>query len=81
MKTTPLAYSIFESCEVSSVGRTTLYAAIKRGDLKTHKVGRRTLITSKELLAWLDSLPASQIGAPVTSTRDAADIANKAVRS
>ena len=55
MKLTPLAYSIAEACALSSVGRTTLYAAIARGDLKTHKVGRRTLISAQDLKSWLDS--------------------------
>ena len=51
----PLAYSIADACALSSVGRTTLYAAITRGDLKTHKVGRRTLISAQDLKSWLDS--------------------------
>lgn len=58
LKLTALAYSIAEACALSSVGRTTLYAAIARGDLKTKKVGRRTLITMQDLKSWLDSCPA-----------------------
>ena len=50
-----LAYSIKEACAVCRVGRTTLYGAIARGDLKTHKVGRRTLISPQNLKSWLDS--------------------------
>ena len=46
MKANRLAYSISEACGLLSVGRTTLYSAIKRGDLKTCKAGRRTLITT-----------------------------------
>jgi excisionase family DNA binding protein len=77
MEPTPLAYSIAEACALTSVGRTTLYTAIKNGDLKIHKVGRRTLITANDLVAWLDSHLVAQTGAPPTTTR----VANKAVRS
>jgi excisionase family DNA binding protein len=54
-----LAYSIAEACRLSSIGRSTLYSAIKAGDLKTCKVGRRTLVTSEALLLWINSLPNS----------------------
>jgi excisionase family DNA binding protein len=59
MKPTRLAYSIYEACGLLSVGRTTLYSAIKKGDLKTCKVGRRTLISADALHLWLESLPSS----------------------
>ena len=81
MKSVRLAYSITEACEVSSVGRTTLYAAIKRGDLQSRKVGRRTLVTAKELLAWLESRPVVKVGAPAAMTRVAADIASNGEQS
>jgi excisionase family DNA binding protein len=54
----PLAYSIKEACAACRVGRTTLYAAIARGDLKTKKIGRRTLIGSQDLRSWLESCTA-----------------------
>jgi excisionase family DNA binding protein len=52
-----IAYRIFEVCKVSSVGRTTIYAAIKSGDLKIRKIGRRTIITADDLKTWLNSRP------------------------
>jgi excisionase family DNA binding protein len=60
MKTDAFAYSISETCKLTSLGRTTLYAAIKNGDLKTCKVGRRTLITAVSLQQWLGNLPRSK---------------------
>lgn len=60
MSHTRLAYSISEACKLTSVGRTTLYAAIKTGDLKIHKVGRRTLVTASDLSAWLDAHRSNQ---------------------
>jgi excisionase family DNA binding protein len=59
MQTSRLAYSISEACGLLSVGRTTLYSAIKKGDLKTSKVGRRTLVTAEALKLWLETLPTS----------------------
>ena len=48
-----LAYSIKEACRASSLGRTTLYAHIKSGRLKTIKVGGRTLIPAESLESLL----------------------------
>ncbi|MDE5464948.1 MULTISPECIES: helix-turn-helix domain-containing protein [unclassified Bradyrhizobium] len=44
-----LAYSILETCDLLSIGRTTVYQVIRAGDLQTRKVGRRTLIPAKSL--------------------------------
>ena len=60
MQTKELAYSISDACKLSSVGRTTLYGAIKRGDLTTRKIGRRTLVPADALAAWLENLPINQ---------------------
>ena len=45
----PLAYSIKEAVRISSIGRTSLYALINDGRLKTTKVGGRTLINAQSL--------------------------------
>jgi excisionase family DNA binding protein len=50
-----IAVRIDEASKASGVGRSTLYAEIKRGNLKTRKVGRRTVIAVADLRAWLDS--------------------------
>lgn len=50
---TKLAYSIKEACEVSSLGRTTIYALIKAGRLQCVKVGGRTLILAESLEALI----------------------------
>jgi excisionase family DNA binding protein len=54
----PFAYSIAEACAVARAGRTSIYQAIKSGELIARKRGRRTLILSDDLRRWLDKLPA-----------------------
>jgi excisionase family DNA binding protein len=53
METQKLTYSIAEVCAACGLGRTTIYLAIKRGELKFCKIKRRTLIRRADLEAWL----------------------------
>lgn len=45
----PLAHRINDAARRLSVGRTTLYELINSGELKTIKIGGRTLIPESEL--------------------------------
>lgn len=60
---TPLAYSIPEACASSRIGRTTLYQAIRTGELRAVKRGRRTLILAGDLQSWITNLPAVPLSA------------------
>jgi hypothetical protein len=58
---TALAHTVEAASRISTCGRTLLYSAIKAGDLKARKIGRRTIILDAELRDWLASLPTREI--------------------
>jgi excisionase family DNA binding protein len=51
------AYSIVEVCARTGLGRDIVYTAIRSGRLIARKLGRRTLITERDLQRFLESLP------------------------
>jgi excisionase family DNA binding protein len=54
-----LAYSIKEAASVASVGRTSIYLAIRRGELRSLRKGSRRIILDRDLRRWLEGLPPS----------------------
>ena len=64
-----LALTVAEACAAARIGRTTLYEAIKRGDLVAAKYGRKTLIRVDDLRSWLASLPTIESDTANASTR------------
>jgi excisionase family DNA binding protein len=81
-----MVFTIKDVCALVHIGRTSLYEAIRRGELQAHKRGRRTLIFSDDLERWLCSLPPispsklsngpSEIVRP-TAVRSSADTAGR----
>ena len=55
----PLAYRIPEVCNLTGLGRTSIYAAIKSGELIARRWRRRTVVLAADLQAFLNNLPKS----------------------
>ena len=49
-----IAYSIPEACEVSSLGKSTIYKAIRDEKLNAKKIGKRTIILRTDLETFLN---------------------------
>lgn len=59
----PIAVTIPDAVKMSGMSRTSIYEALKRGDITARKAGRRTLISFADLKAYLASLPEYRAGA------------------
>jgi hypothetical protein len=55
-----LAFTIEQAVQSSSLGQTSIYQAIKDKQLIKRKYGTRTVITRRDLVAFLDNLPVSE---------------------
>lgn len=58
-----LALTIPEAVAASRLSRSALYDALKNGQLKASKAGRRTIILTSELERFLTELPPYQAAA------------------
>ena len=52
-----LAITIVEAARRSGLSRSSIYQAIGRGELRLKKSGRRSLILTDDLKAWVAALP------------------------
>ena len=50
------AYSVHDTLDLLSIGRTTFYALAKRGDLKITKLGKKSLVYATDIAALLSRL-------------------------
>jgi hypothetical protein len=53
----PRAYRIPDVCRATSLGRTSIYAAIKSGALIARRCGRCTVVLAQDLADFLNNLP------------------------
>jgi excisionase family DNA binding protein len=53
---TKATYTVRETLDLLSLGRTSLYAAIKRGEIKACKFGDKTLFRASDLAEFLRKL-------------------------
>jgi hypothetical protein len=53
---TKAAYSVNETLDLLSIGRTSLYSVVKQGDLHPVKFGRKTLFFAADLAVFLVNL-------------------------
>jgi excisionase family DNA binding protein len=66
------AYAVGEALDLLSIGRTSLYAAVKRGDLRRVKFGKKTLFYAADLAVFLTKL--RRLNEP--DVQDAGDVPN-----
>jgi len=59
----PIAVTIPDAVKASGLSRSSIYEALKRGDLSARKAGRRTLISFADLETYLANLPHYKVGA------------------
>ena len=74
-----LAVSPAEAARLAGVGRTTIYKAIGSGALRSLKIGKRRLILTVSLSAWLEN--AQQALDTATAQAPEADASEKRVRA
>lgn len=60
--TVPIALTVPEAVCATGMSRSSLYEAMKRGEIVAKKAGRRTLIPYAQLEAYLAALPAYRAG-------------------
>jgi predicted DNA-binding transcriptional regulator AlpA len=63
------AMKIEEVIENSTFGRTTIYAAIKKGELVTRKRGRRTVVLESDYNDWIRGLKKGVASAGASSNQ------------
>jgi len=65
-----MLHTIPEACSLTHTGRTSLYVAIRSGDLRAVKRGRRTLVLDEDLRRWVQSLPPMVVKLKPTENRE-----------
>ena len=64
MEVTPIVVTIPGATKLTGLGRNVIYQLIGAGVLDARKSGRRTVLTTASLKAYVESLPRATIRAP-----------------
>ncbi len=48
--------SIEETCKTIGLGRTKIYQLVNSGELKAHKIGKRTVFRNEDVESFIESL-------------------------
>jgi hypothetical protein len=56
-----VGFSVEGAVAASGIGRTLIFRAIQRGQLKARKLGRRTIILRDDLTEFLKNLPVKEV--------------------
>ena len=64
-----VGYSMKEACEITGLGKSTLWEAVGDGTLKCFKVGRRTLFSLKHLEDFMALYDTAAEGSPARRKR------------
>ena len=67
----PVFVPLNEWCRLSGMTRSAAYDALRLGQLKSHKLGRKTLIDVAAGLAWIRAMPAAEIAHTERTARTA----------
>ena len=57
------AMSVDEFCGWASIGRSKFYQEVGAGRIRLRKIGRKSVVTMPDALAWLSNLPVAAWGA------------------
>lgn len=57
-----IAYSPNTAAAATGTNRSRIFDALRTGELKARRLGRRVVIPADELKAWVDSFPNHQTG-------------------
>ena len=51
------AFSVTDFCVWAGISPSQFYKQVKIGNLKIHKIGRKTIVKATDAQAWLNALP------------------------
>jgi excisionase family DNA binding protein len=57
------AFAVGEFCERYGICRETFYQEVRRGRLRAHKIGVKTVVLKPDAEAWVASMPALELSA------------------